>query len=166
MVEIHTEGDHKLLVLTPNKSMTWETNKKILWVMFAVNLLIGISFAAIGAWLILPFAGIEVLLVGAGMYYVCWKLNFQETISLDGDQLKLQKGVYYPKRSWHWQKQQTVLYKKPSVYRMSAPTLTLKHNNEEVEIGEFLNRQEKILLRESLADWAIPVVNLPKKSSD
>lgn len=162
MVEIHAEGDRKLLVLTPNKSMSWETNKKILWVMFAVNLLIGISFAAIGAWLILPFAGLEVLLVGAGMYYVCWKLNFQETIALDGDKLKLQKGVYYPTKSWHWQMHQTVLHKHQSSYRMSAPILTLKHCDEEVEIGAFLNRQEKVRLRESLSDWGIPIVTLPR----
>lgn len=163
MVEINANNERKLAVLTPNKSMSWETNKKVLWVMLVVNLAIGLSFAAIGAWLILPFAGLEILLVGIGMYYVCWKLNFQETIALENQELQLKKGVYYPKQIWQWQTANTSLISKPSSYRLSPPTLYLQHLNERVEVGQFLNRQEKIRLRNELQKWGIPVVTYRKR---
>jgi uncharacterized membrane protein len=35
----------------------------------AVTLLIGVGFALVGAWLVLPFAGLEVLALGAA--FVC-----------------------------------------------------------------------------------------------
>ena len=161
MIESHSSEGKKLVVLTPNRSMNWETNKKILLAMLAVNLLIGVGFAFIGAWLILPFAGLEILLVGCGMYYVAWKLNFQETIALQAQNLRIQKGVYYPKQVWDWQASSVQLLLQPSNYRLSAPALFLQHLNEKVEIGNFLNREEKIQLREILLEWGVPMHTLP-----
>ena len=163
MVEAHSDGVRDLLVLKPNSSMSWETNKKILFAMFIVNMVIGISFAVIGAWLILPFAGLEILLVGCGMYYVCWKLNFQETIALQAQNLRIQKGVYYPKQVWDWQASNTRVLLKPSQYRMSAPALFLQHLNETIEIGHFLNREEKLRLKEKLTSWGFQITPLPTR---
>jgi uncharacterized membrane protein len=162
MVEIHNESPTKLLVLKPNRSMSWQTNKKILLAMLVINMVIGISFALIGAWMILPFAGLEILLVGFGMYYVCWKLNFQETITIEAESFRLQKGVYYPQQSWEWQASNTLILNRPSKYRLSPPTLFLKHLNETVEIGHFLNREDKKRLLNGLLDWGIPQKVLPK----
>ena len=150
MIRIDQNDRVSRLVLEPNRSMSWQTNKKILLVMFFVNLLIGVSFAFVGAWLILPFAGLEILLVGTGMYYVCWKLNFKEVITIESESFILEKGVYYPKKIWQWQRSNTLLIKQPSRYRMSAPKLFLKHLNESIEVGEFLNRKDKKLLNDSL----------------
>lgn len=162
MIEITNNNSNFLAVLTPNRSMTWEDNKKILAAMFAFSLLIGLSFVALGAWPILPFAGLEILLVGVGMYYVSWKLNFQETIRIEGDALHIQKGVHYPKYQWHWQASQTQLLKQVSRYRLSAPTLFLKHLNEQLEIGDFLTRNEKKQLCQALSDQGIHLITLPK----
>lgn len=163
MVEISHDNNVYLLVLSPNKSMEWETNKKILIAMFAVSMVIGLSFAYIGAWLILPFAGLEISLVGFGMYYVCWKLNFKQTIQIHNESLRIQKGVYFPKQEWHWQKASTQVLRRDSQYRMSAPDLYLKHLNERVEMGEFLNRKEKLVLRQELANLGLPIIPLAAK---
>lgn len=162
MVEVHSEESRNLLVLSPNKSMSWQTNKKILLAMFCVNMTIGVAFALVGAWMILPFAGLEIFLVGIGMYYVCWKLNFRETIAIEHESLHLQKGVYYPAQEWRWQKSNTALLKQPGNYRQSAPALFLKHLNETVEIGSFLNKAEKARLREYLTNLGIPVITIAR----
>ena len=157
MIEFHKSDKQSLIVLTPNKSMTWETNKKILACMFVVSMMIGVSFAAIGAWVILPFAGLEISFVGLAMYYVCWKLNFKHIITLEAESFILQKGVYFPKQEWHWQLSHVRLIKKQSNYRMSAPIFLLRHLNESVEIGDFLNRKEKKQLVEHFKIINIPV---------
>lgn len=143
--------------------MSWETNKKILLVLFIVNMTIALAWTFMGAWMVLPFAGLEVFFVGLGMYYVSWKLNFKHIITVEVESFVLQKGVYFPKQEWRWQKSQVSLIKVPSNYRMSAPTLLLKHINEEVEIGDFLNRKDKKDLREHLIDMRLPIVT--KKNS-
>lgn len=143
--------------------MSWETNKKILMAMFMVNLIIGLSFAYMGAWLVLPFAGLEVAAVALATYYVCWKLNSKETIAIESESLILKKGVYYPTHSWHWQTSSTRLLREASKYRLSAPTLYLQHINETVEIGSFLNRSEKKDLLEELKSSGMPVVQHPNR---
>jgi uncharacterized membrane protein len=146
------------IVLKPNQSMSWETNRLILLGMFIVNMTIGIGFALMGGWLILPFAGIEIFLVGCGMYYVCWKLNFKQMITVESESFVFQKGVYFPKQEWHWQTSSVQLLKRPSQYRMSAPTLFLKHLSERVEVADFLNREEKKELVTWFEQQRIPVV--------
>ncbi len=158
MLEILDIEEGASIVLEPNKSMSWEGNRRILFAMFIVNMVIGISFAMIGGWLILPFAGLEILLVGIGMYYVCWKLNFKQVIKIQAESFTLQKGVYFPAEEWQWQTGATQLLKQPSQYRMSPPTLYLKHLNERIEIGDFLNREEKKDLVAWFKQQSIPVV--------
>ena len=67
--------------------------------------------------MVLPFAGLEIALVGLGMYYASWKLSVKEIIIIEGDSLTLQKGVYFPKQQWDWQRRDTILIKRPSKYR-------------------------------------------------
>lgn len=163
MVISHTKRARRLLILRPDRSMSWQTNKKILLAMFAINMAIGIGFAMAGAWLILPFAGLEIVLVGIGMYYVSWKLNFQETITIDAESFRLQKGVYYPKQSWQWQTSNIELLTRAGHYRMSPPSLILRHLNDAVEIGTFLNRADKKRLRQTLKEWGIRIKTLPRE---
>ena len=40
---------------------------------------------------------------------------------------------------------------------MSAPALFLKHLNERVEIGDFLNRKDKKVLRQHLLNIGMPM---------
>jgi len=157
MIEYRELGKQNQIILTPNKSMTWETNKKILICMFAVSMIIAAGFVSIGAWVVLPFAGLEITLVGLAMYYVCWKLNFKHVITIEAESFLLQKGIYFPKQEWQWQLTQVQLIKRPSNYRMSAPTLFLKHLNEVVEIGDFLNLKEKKQLQACLQKYHIPI---------
>jgi len=162
MLEVKRTNGISQIILMPNRSMSWETNKKILLAMFCVNMTVAAVWAYMGAWLVLPFAGLEILLVGLGMYYVSWKLNFREVLTIEAESLILQKGVYFPKQEWRWQKGRTEIIRQPSNYRMSAPHLWLKHLNECIEIGEFLNRVEKKELREHLQSIGLPLNTKPK----
>lgn len=148
------------IVLTPNRSMSWQTNKKVLLCVLLVNLAIALVWASRGAWLVLPFAGLEVLLLGLGMYYVSWKLNFKEVITIEAESLTLQKGVYFPRQEWQWQLSQTTVVRRPNKYRMSAPNLYLKHLNNQIEIGDFLNRGEKKELLIELKQLGLITQNL------
>ena len=123
--------------------MNWPQNRRILIAMFVVNMIIGIGFAMIGGWLILPFAGLEILAVGTGMYYVCWKLNFKHIVTVEAESFTLQKGVYFPKHEWRWQKSQTRLIRVAPRYRLSPPQLWLVNLNQRIELAEFLDRKDK-----------------------
>lgn len=56
----------------------------------AVSFAIGIGFALVGAWMVLPFAGLEVLAIAAAFYVNARHAGDFERISLRGGMLKVQ----------------------------------------------------------------------------
>jgi uncharacterized membrane protein len=55
-------------------------------------LAIGTGFALAGAWLILPFAGLEVLLLGAAFAFQARHATDYERIELEGGRLRIEVG--------------------------------------------------------------------------
>ena len=123
--------------------MSWEDNKRLLWFMLAIAVAIGAGFASVGAWLIFPFAGLEIALLSIAMYYVSWKLNFRQQLVIDDDTVELQKGVYFPKYQWSWRRSDIALVQTPCRHPLGVPTLEIWQRGRSVEVGEFLNNDEK-----------------------
>jgi uncharacterized membrane protein len=57
--------------------------------MVVVSFGIAIAFALKGAWLILPFAGLEMLVLGAALYVVARRGCRWQTVSIQGDQVEV-----------------------------------------------------------------------------
>lgn len=55
-------------------------------------LAIGTGFALLGAWLILPFAGLEVILLGAAFAFQARHASDYERIELEGERLRIEVG--------------------------------------------------------------------------
>ena len=79
----YTEGDFKEFIIRPNSSLSWRGNKIFFFMLFFVSFIIAISFAMVGMWMILPFAGLEMLLLGSALTY-CYIKNSQcEIVKID-----------------------------------------------------------------------------------
>ena len=134
------------IVATPNRSASWRANKLVLIALAIPSLAIAIGFALIGAWPILPFAGLELLAVGSALYYVNWKLQYRHVITLCEDCVPIDKGFYAPKQSWKFPRQGTGLAIVPEQHPWDGPALSLQGTGEKVSVGEFLNRDDALKL--------------------
>lgn len=63
---------------------------KVFAALSLVVLAIGAGFAAAGAWLVLPFAGLEVLLLGAAFTLYARHAADYERLELDADRLRIE----------------------------------------------------------------------------
>jgi len=140
----------QMIVAEPNRSASWDTNKFVLIAMCILSGIIALGFAAIGAWPILPFAGLEMLALGSSLYYVCWKLRYRHVITLDDNTLHVQKGHYYPRQQWQFKLDEAALSVTPEQHPWDGPRLSLYSKGEEIPIGEFLNREDSLKLLELL----------------
>lgn len=61
--------DYKIIA-QPNNSLSPRDVVKLMAVLAAINLLVGLGFTLAGAWLVMPFAGLELLAFGYAFYYV------------------------------------------------------------------------------------------------
>jgi uncharacterized membrane protein len=135
-----------MIIAKPNCSASWRSNRLVLLALAIPSLGAATGFALLGAWLILPFAGLELLALGSALYYVNWKLQYRHVITLSEDKVRIDKGYYAPQQSWLFPRQATDLAIVPERHPWDGPGLSLQGTGESVSVGEFLNREDCLKL--------------------
>ena len=149
MFKAQTKGDSLSIDLAPNKSSSINENLVFFGFLSLICLTFGIGFFVIGATMILPFAGLEVLALILILRINRKWLNQKQALYLDKLYVKIEKD---DKKMIFDRFLSKFLVEENN----SKKVLYLKSNNEKIEIGSFLNEEEK----EELIDL------LKKKVSD
>ena len=131
------------LVLLPNRSSSWQNIQRFIIISAALTLLIGVVFALLGAWLILPFAGLEVLALVILLYYVSCKQHCQEVITISDTYITVEKGVRFPRMTWQCERFWCRLYIYSQGHPWYSEQIRLRCQDKEVEVGSFLTVDEK-----------------------
>ncbi|MDP1766089.1 MAG: DUF2244 domain-containing protein [Methylotenera sp.] len=79
------------IIVKPNNSLSPEDGVKLLAAMALVAFLIACGFARIGAWLVLPFAGLEILAFAYAFHVVYLHADDFESITIVDDRLVVEK---------------------------------------------------------------------------
>lgn len=146
MVTSTRNASRLMIVARPNRSSSWRANKLVLLALAFPSLVIACGFALLGAWPILPFAGLELLAVGSALYYVNWKLEYRHVITLSDDSVCVEKGFYVPRQRWTFPRQGVGLAVVPEKHPWDGPELALQRQGESIRVGEFLNRDDSLKL--------------------
>ncbi len=139
-----------MIVARPNCSASWRNNLLVLLALAVPSLVIAIGFTLLGAWPILPFAGLELLALGSALYYVNWKLQYRHVITLSDESVCIEKGHYVPRKRWQFARQGTGLAITPERHPWEGPGLTVHDSRDSVSVGEFLNRDDSLALADLL----------------
>lgn len=135
-----------MIVARPNLSATWRAN---LWLVLLLSIpvfVIAIGFALLGAWVILPFAGLELLVLAGALYRVSWKLQYRHVITVSGDSVTIDKGYHCPLQHWRFARASAGLSVTAERHPWDGPELCMHDRNESVRLGEFLNREDSLKL--------------------
>lgn len=151
MVSTSERDGSTIVIAKPNQSATWRSNQLALLAISVPSLGAAIGFALLGAWPILPFAGFELLALGSALYYVNWKLQYRHVITLNADQILIDKGFYAPKRRWQLDLSGALLSVTPATHPWDGPKLAVYNSQETVSVGEFLNRADALALEKILS---------------
>ncbi len=162
MVVIESNNGFPQFILTPNRSANWVQTKHLLYVLAFTSLGIGAAWSFMGAWVILPFAGFEVGLLTFLMHRVCFATYQQQVIRIRENDVVIQLGVYKPARGWHLNKSSTrIIVTEPN--HIDDPVgLSLKDDKHTVELGNFLNIDDKQYVLEELKQLGLKTVKVDK----
>ena len=117
-----------------------------------LSLGIAAIFAYLGLWLILPFAGLEILALALGLYFCSLRCRDREVITVTRDSLIIERGRYKPKQHWQFQRTWTKLELKQPVHAMHSSRLLVRSKGQELEIARYLTNKEKKTLADSLTE--------------
>jgi uncharacterized membrane protein len=107
---------------------------KVFAALAALVLVIGASFALAGAWLILPFAGLEVLLLGAAFVLYARHAADYERIELDAAHLTVE--IAEGERTARYELERASV-------SLEAGRIVLRDAKEELEIGRHLGAEAR-----------------------
>ena len=142
-VERNLVGEQCRFVLRPNRSMSWRGSLVFFGSLFLLSSFVAVSLMALGFWMVLPFAGLEMLAVGIGLYVVACRCYECEVISIDGSAILIEKGRGYPRQRWAlgrvWAR--VVLERCPKQWYPSR--LLIRSQGQVIEVGRFLHEEER-----------------------
>jgi len=145
------------VIVQANQSMSWRANLLLLACLAAVTMGIAAAFAALGLWLVLPFAGLEVLAVAICLHLTLRRLARRQVITVAADEVRLASGFRQPEtvdtipRSWI--RVEYVCSDNP----FDVGRLALRAHARRYPVGECLGRHEKRQLAGELSRLLRPV---------
>ena len=132
----------------PNSALTADNKVKVVVLLAIIPLLIGVGFSLIGAWLVLPFVGLEILALTIAFYYINNHEADYESICIEGDSLvverctaqQISQDVINP----YWVKVLQHILPNGELH------LYLQSHGKEIEVGRYLTREQRELLAKQL----------------
>ena len=101
-------------------------------------LIIGLAFTFVGASLILPFAGLEILLVILCTYIVFKKTAVKEVIHLTPQKLKIEKGTYKAMKVWEYFRLWSFIIVEKPKHPWYPAHIVITSKGQRIPIGNFL----------------------------
>mgnify|MGYP001826221289 CR=1 FL=1 len=150
MVKSTRTASRLMIVARPNQSATWRDNVLLLAALAVPCLGASIVFARMGAWPILPLAGLELMALGTALYWVCHKLQYRQVITVSANAVEVDEGYRSVRQHYRFARPNTALSIMPRTHPWEGPQLSLYDRNGSVRLGEFLAPQDCLKLQELL----------------
>lgn len=130
-------------VIKPNQAMSWKSLLLVYLVISFITIAIGVAFFLRGLTLILPFSGLEILLLGAAFYISAWRGGIQEVLSITENNIIFERGRQNPETRKEFQRAWAKVILERSRISWYPSRLLLRSHGHQLEIGRFLNEQER-----------------------
>lgn len=134
------------IIATPNNSLTHENGVRLLVAMLLVMLVITLSFARMGAWLVLPFAGLELIAFCIAFYTIYLHANDYESVTVDEENVLIEqrnnKAVSSKVFKRYWA-QVYLRRETPAKGIFAKSKIIISSHGQEVEFGNRLVSEEQ-----------------------
>jgi uncharacterized membrane protein len=138
------------IVIRPNRSLSSRQMQLAFLLIVCVCIGIASVFALMGMWPVLPFAGAEMLVVGIGFYLSVRSGLESEVVSIDGDRVAVERGSEPDRQRLELQRAWAKIRLLPPKIRWYPSRLVIGSHGKAVELGGFLNEQERLQLADQL----------------
>lgn len=150
MVKQLQGNDTIRILLTPNRSLSWRGNLRFLLSLVVLSLVVMAGMVTVGAWVVLPFFGLELSALAGALYYTARRCRQQEVLVVEVERLRLEKGIYRKQAEWAWPRRYTRVLMEVPRHPWTPPALYLSHRDTRVALAPFLNLEDTRSLVRSL----------------
>ncbi len=145
-VQIGSSSTQTVFTVEPNRNLSWQQSKWLFLILSGCVGLVALYFASLGAWLVLPFTGLEILIIGGAIYAQSCCAHRREIIRVDHTQIEI-RDQRKPEATKTFPKAWSSIVQTRDGNGWYPSRLLIGSHGEFVEIGKNLIEDE----RESLA---------------
>lgn len=131
------------LTLIPHRSISWREAGHVLAVLSAVTLTVATGFAFMGFPLVLPFAGLELLLVASAFHCCLRDGTRREVVSISPDTVLVERGRGRPDERVTLPTAWARVQRGRGQAEWHPRSLLLSVHGRQVELGHFLTEGER-----------------------
>lgn len=157
MIKIKQSPLTTIITLTPNQSASWKETKTMITCMVILVMVIALGWTLSGAWIILPFAGLEVGLFAYFMYRVCKQGFAQQIITISDNLVLIESGIQRREVARTYNRNQLSFEVTETERDWHLPDIVVCLDNYRLSIGEFLNQDDRMLLKDALKNAGLPL---------
>jgi len=137
------QGEGCRFVIRPNRSLSW-TQTKIVYVSLAsVCLIVATGFTVMGFWLVLPFAGAEVIALAIGFFLCALSGKATEVVFVDNDRVAVEKGFTAMRRVCEFERAWAKIALLTARNHWYPSRLVIRSQGKQVQLGAFLAEAER-----------------------
>lgn len=108
------------------------------------------TFALMGYWIVFPFAGLEMAVLGVALYLCAIRTTRCEVIRVENDTVEVIVGRHRPERRYRFNRHWAQVILNPPKAWGHPSHLLLRSHGRELEVGSCLNNEERQQLAKAL----------------
>lgn len=143
-------GEGCRFVIRPDRSLSWRQTKLVYATLAGLCLLVAIGFTAMGFWLVLPFAGAEVIALAAGFYLCALSGRETEVVCINDDRIAVEKGRDKFHKVCEFERCWAQIALMPPRIQWYPSRLVIRSRGKQVQLGAFLTEGERERLAREL----------------
>lgn len=147
-------ADHasSVVVIGRNASLGWQQALGLMLFMCVVTFGIAGVFAALGYWMILPFAGLEILALAAALAWSMRGNAWREVVWIEADHVTVERGLGRPQECFRFNRYWVQLRLADGATPGDPVRLVLSESGRQCEVGECLTEDERAALAQRLRE--------------
>jgi len=87
--DVQYGSSNTVLIVESNRNLTWQASKVLFLFLAGCIACVSLYFAMLGAWLVLPFTGLEILIAGSAIYAQSCCAHRRQVIRIDHSRIEI-----------------------------------------------------------------------------
>ncbi len=138
-------------VIQAQRSLSWRGNLHFLGAMATVSMAVAGMAAWMGAWPVIPFAGLEIVALGVCIYLCARRGEEREVVTIHDQIVEVQRGIHAPRETESLPRGWTrVCLEEGEAGEWGSTRLSLRAHGRDVTLGASLNNEQRARLAVSL----------------
>lgn len=130
--------------------MAWRNLLLLYGVISGITIFIGVVLYLRGFSLVLPFSGLDVIALGIALYVTARRSELREVVIIGEGKVSVETGHTRPEKKYEFVGAWTRVILQTQKESWHPSQLYIRSGSEQVEIGSFLNEEERVELSKEL----------------